>query len=69
MRRWIGAIPLPKVTLSRVKTLADIRDLKILPGGGGSDRRKKESERLDKFLDGLADPGVVRSLREEDAAA
>jgi tetratricopeptide (TPR) repeat protein len=46
--------------------LADKRDLKILPGGGGSDRSKKESDRLDKFLDGLADPGVVRSLREEE---
>ncbi|HEY9420350.1 MAG TPA: tetratricopeptide repeat protein [Thermoanaerobaculia bacterium] len=46
--------------------MADKRDLKILPGGGGSDRRKKESDRLDKFLDGLADPGVMRSLREEE---
>lgn len=48
--------------------MADKTDLRILPGGGGSDRRKKESDRLDKFLDGLADPGVVRSLQEEEEA-
>jgi Flp pilus assembly protein TadD len=46
--------------------LADKPDLKILPGGGGSDRSKKETERLDDFLDRLSDPGVVQSLREEE---
>lgn len=46
--------------------MADKRDLRILPGGGGSDRRKGESERLDKFL-GTADAGLLSSLRQEEA--
>lgn len=47
--------------------MADKKDLKTLPRSrGGSDRSKKESERLDDFL-GLSDPVVVRSLREDDA--
>jgi tetratricopeptide (TPR) repeat protein len=30
------------------------------------DRPKTETERLDRFLDGLADPGLIQSLREDD---
>jgi len=42
-----------------------IRNFKILSGGGGGDKRKTETERLDKFLD-LSDPSLIRSLREDD---
>lgn len=45
----------------------DKTELKILPGGRGGDKSKKESERLDTFLDGLADPGLLHSLREDDS--
>ncbi len=37
---------------------------RILPGGGSGDRRKAESDRLDRFLD--LDPTLVRSLREDE---
>lgn len=37
---------------------------RILSGGGGGDRRKTESERLDRFLD--LDPTLARSLREDE---
>ena len=47
--------------------MADTRDLKILPGGRGSDRQKKETERLDTFLDRLSDPGLLNSLRDEES--
>lgn len=47
--------------------MADKRDLKILPGGRDSDRQKKETERLDTFLDRVSDPGLLHSLRGEES--
>jgi Flp pilus assembly protein TadD len=46
------------------ESVVDLKDLKGLAARGG--RRTGESERLDGFLAGLADPGLITSLRRDD---
>ncbi|HKI02613.1 MAG TPA: tetratricopeptide repeat protein [Thermoanaerobaculia bacterium] len=46
--------------------MATTRKFRVLSGGSGGDKPKTETERLDRFLDGLADPDLIHSLRDDE---
>ncbi len=46
--------------------MATPRKFKVVAGGGSGDKPKTETERLDRFLDGLADPDLIHSLRDDE---